>query len=305
MAGAKAAQPEGGPITAKPTAAPTPFTGLSLTGPPVDVGLGPQPGKSMVGAIAPSAGYGAGFQITGGGLVGLLESLPSTAVSTAISAAEAGAAAGALFGGAIEDLPRYDLGGAVGGADIDAGIAAGEAGGAAAAAGAGAGAAAGSAGGASGISTGAPGSIFSAAINIGMQELNAGITALGQAGGALVGGLQQTFGPGQFAQTKLGQQDWITRLVGGIVGAQPQLPNLAGPKQPAAGLTPEQAASAQQGQPAGEITAAGGNTNIHNAPLVNVENYHAPTNIHSAFNDLADRVGNSYTAATNAAFGAR
>lgn len=193
-------------------------TGQTFTTPP-----GGLPATKIGGMGAPQ-GLGSGFTITGGGLIGVAESIPSTVVNMAIAAAEAGGASGALYGGAIEDLATflyggaiansYDVGGAVGG-------------------GGGAGAGAGSGGSPSGAGGGGSpsGAVASAAINIGMQELNEAISKGGQAAGALVGGFQQTFGLQQFAQTPLAQNSWITRIVGGIAGAQPQLPNVAGQGQ--------------------------------------------------------------------------
>jgi hypothetical protein len=231
----------------------------------------------MIGAISPSAGYGSGFQVTGGGLVGVAESLPATAISMGMAAAAA-----ALYGGAIEDLPGF----------LDGGDPSGASGG-------GGGGTGGSPGGAGG--GGSPGSSsIGALIGIGFQELNEGISKAGQATGALVGGLQQTFGPGQFAQSKLAQSGWLTKLVGGFTGAQPQLPNTAGPKGGTPGLTPEQAASQQGGTPAG----GGGDTHIYQGPVnQGVQN----GDIHTTQNgeELGAGMHAGYTAAVNAQTGGR
>lgn len=238
---------------------------------------GPQPGASMVGAISPSAGYGSGFQVTGGGLVGVAESLPATAISMGMAAAAA-----ALHGGAIEDLVPYLDGG-----DVTPG-------------GPSAGGAAGSPGGAGG--GGSPGSSsIGALIGIGMQELNEAISKGGQATGALVGGLQQTFGPQQFAQSKLAQSGWITKLVGGFTGAHPQLPNTAGGKGATPGLTPEQAASEQQS--AAGAPGPGGPPSPSGGPLVHIENLNNYGNENSLGKSVGDHVQAGYN--TNALTGGR
>jgi hypothetical protein len=235
-----------------------------------------QPGPSMIGGMAPSAGYGSGFQVTGGGLVGVAESLPAQAVEAGIAAAEMGA----FYGGAVPwGLQHYADGGDV--------TAAGPSGGG------------GSPGGAGG--GGAPGgSTIGALIGIGMQEINEGISKGGQAAGALVGGLQQTFGPQQFAQSKQAQTGWLTKLVGGITGAQPQLPNTAGPKGGTPGLTPEQAASQQGGVGAvsNTVTNYGDGTN-HG---VIIENYHAGGDDERS---VGWGIHEGYTAAINAQTGSR
>lgn len=244
-------QPGGGPDVPKPGGPQAPSVPNM---PPIG---GPKPGPSMIGGIAPGAGYGSGFQVTGGGLIGVAESLPATAASMAASFG--------LYGGAIEDLPRFDNGGEPGGAGAPAG--------------------GGSPGGAGG--GGSPGgSAEGAIIGIAFQELNEAISKGGQAAGAVVGGLQQTFGPQQFAQSKQAQTGWVSKLVGGITGAQPQLPNTAGPKGGTPGLTPEQAASQQGGAPGG---GGGGDTHIYNAPVNNgVQNgdIHTSQNGEQFANDL-------------------
>jgi hypothetical protein len=190
-------------------------------------------------------GLGSGFTVTGGGLIGVAESVPATAASMGMAAAMA------LYGGAVEDLPSYLNGGDIGpdgsGAGPGAAGAAGS-GPAGAAAAAGPSAAGGSGTGAGG--GGAPGgSVIGAAIGIGIQEANEAISKSSQMAGALVGGLQQTFGLQQFAQTPLAQSGWINRIVGGIAGAQPQLPNMGGQSAGKAspegvpGMTPPQEAS--------------------------------------------------------------
>jgi tape measure domain-containing protein len=82
----------------------------------------------------------------------------------------------------------------------------------------------------------APGS--GVAVQIASQELNRAIQQAGKYVGIGIGGLEETFLP--FGGSKLAQSNWITKLAGGLAGASPALPNLAG--QAASGpLTPQQA----------------------------------------------------------------
>ena len=225
-------------------------------------GSGPAPrpstaggsGATQIGGLGAPPGLGSGFTVTGGGLIGVAESIPATIANAAIEAGAAAAAA--ATGGATEDLGMYYFGngGAVryfgDGGDAEAGGAAAAGTGGPGGNGAGGGSPGGGApGGAAGVGGapspaggggtgtgagggGAPGgSVVSAAIGIGIQELNEAISKGGQMVGAGVGGLQQTFGLQQFAQTPLAQNSWITRIIGGVTGAQPQLPNMAGQHQ--------------------------------------------------------------------------
>lgn len=247
-------QPGGGPQAPR-AGAPAPAVQQPHTG---------GPGPSLIGGMAPSPGWGSGFQVTGGGLVGLAESLPAQAIEAGIAAAEMGA----FYGGAIEDLPRYEDGGAVGG-------------------------------GGGGPAGGSPGgSTISALINIGMQELNEGISKGAQAAGALVGGLQQTFGPEQFAQSKQAQTGWITKLIGGFMGAQPQLPNTAGGKGATPGLSPEQAAS--QHMAAMSVGGDTDNSGQNHGVVINGD-------IHTTqpAEQFASGLHAGYTAAVNAQMGGR
>jgi hypothetical protein len=167
----------------------------------------PGSGPTTIGGIAPPAGQGPGFGITGGGLIGLVESLPSTAINTAITAAMAAAAGG----GAVTDygILGFAGGGAAPGGDVAS-------------------------------------SVMSAAINIGIQEINRAIGFAGQAAGIGVSGLMETFLPA--GGSELAQNNWVTRILGGIVGARPVMPNLVGKaasakQQTGSPLTPEQVAA--------------------------------------------------------------
>jgi hypothetical protein len=136
------------------------------------------------------------------------------------------------------------------------------------------------------------------AAQIGMQELNRGISAAGQAGGALFSGFLQTVLPA--GGSELAQNSWLTKWAGGIVGAKPQLPNVAGTKSASSGLTPEQMAESGGGAPPGAAAGPpGGNT--HNGPIVHIENFNAgDRGDASVANEIARHAG-----ATNSLTGSR
>ena len=100
---------------------------------------------------------------------------------------------------------------------------------------------------AGGMDGGAGGAAASAATQIGIQLLNRAIQQGGQVAGIAASGVIETLLP--FGASELAQNNWLTKIVGGIVGARPVLPNLAGGgKKTPEGLTPEQAAQMEQGQ---------------------------------------------------------
>lgn len=136
-------------------------------------------------------------------------------------------------------------------------------------------------GGGGGGSAGA--AVASAAMQIGIQEMNRAIQFGGQAAGIAADALIQTFLP--TGASELAQNNWLTKVVGGIVGAGVVLPNVAGQKKEAPkGLTPEQAAQYQgqqgptpeqvAGKPKGPGlgTAAGASINSGNTTNINVTN---------------------------------
>jgi len=172
----------------------------------------PQPGQqgpTQIGGAAPNAGIGSGMPGGGGGIIGGL-----------MSAATQGAASA---GG----IP------AVGGAAASAGVGAGMSSvGGGLAAGAGAGMAS------MGIGV---------AAQIAMQEIQRAIQYMGAVGGIWGEGLMETLLPTGGSQ--LAQNSWFTRIAGGLMGAQPQIPNLAGKSQNKAphgvsGMGPEPGAPA-------------------------------------------------------------
>ena len=192
-------QPPKGPPPASPGATSVLKLGTSTPGPTPPPALGP----TKIGGVAPPMGQGPGFGITGGGLIGIAESLPATAASAAIAAAAAGAQGG--------DVSWWGIGMQEGGSPLDAPAPIPQGGG-------------GSGPGAGGGNV--SGSIASAAINIGIQEMNRAIAFGGQATGTLVKGALETFLP--TGGSELANRNWLTRIAGGIAGAHPQLPNVAG-----------------------------------------------------------------------------
>lgn len=97
-----------------------------------------------------------------------------------------------------------------------------------------------------------------------MIELaNRGIKFAGQAAGIGVQGLMETFLP---AGSELANNNWITKIAGGLAGATPMLPNIAGKgDDDGSGPTPEQVVGQGQGpdgRPAGlpDPAAPAGNT---------------------------------------------
>ncbi|MBF9316556.1 phage tail tape measure protein [Mycobacteroides chelonae] len=102
---------------------------------------------------------------------------------------------------------------------------------------------------ASGLDLLAPGA--GQAAQTGMKLANRAIQYGGQVAGIGVQGLMDTFLP--TGGSELANKSWITKIVGGIAGAAPALPNMAGKST---------APPAQQGSPGqnGETQAKGGNT---------------------------------------------
>ncbi|EUA18479.1 phage tail tape measure protein, TP901 family [Mycobacterium xenopi 3993] len=97
---------------------------------------------------------------------------------------------------------------------------------------------------ASGLNMLAPGAGIAA--QIGIQEINRAIAYAGQVAGIGVQGLMETFLP--TAGSQLAQNNWITRIVGGIAGARPSCPTL--PASPACQATrPAAGAAAAAAKP--------------------------------------------------------
>jgi hypothetical protein len=78
-----------------------------------------------------------------------------------------------------------------------------------------------------------------------MQLANRGIKFASQAAGIGVQGLMETFLP---AGSELANSNWITKIAGGVAGAMPMLPNLAGKGDMSSQqLTPDQVVGQGQG----------------------------------------------------------
>lgn len=123
-------------------------------------------------------------------------------------------------------------------------------------------------------------SVASAAINIGIDEINRAISFAGQATGILASGVMETFLPA--GGSELANNNWITRFLGGIVGARPALPNVAGkPAQQGAeqqlGPPPLRTEHYGTGAPPGPVQ----NTGVH------IENYNVTQSEDRAGQDLA------------------
>lgn len=134
-----------------------------------------------------------------------------------IGGAEPPAGRGGGVGGGGKGFGNTGIGGAVAGSAISAGAAA--------------------------LDAMAPGAGQAAAIaaNIAIQEITRAIGFGAQAAGIGVQGLMETFLP--TGASELANNNWLTRIAGGIVGAAPAIPNLAGKAATTAmmqQLTPDQ-----------------------------------------------------------------
>ncbi len=94
----------------------------------------------------------------------------------------------------------------------------------------------------------------------GIKEANRAIQFAGQAAGIGVSGLLETFLP--TGGSELANKNWLTKIAGGLAGARPALPNVAGGKQGQSNLQPQQGQDGQpqQGQP-GQTNHININTN--------------------------------------------
>lgn len=113
------------------------------------------------------------------------------------------------------------------------------------------------------------GQVAAIAAQIGIQEINRAIKTAGQYAGIAVGGLMETFLPA--GASELAQNNWLTRIAGGLAGATPQIPNLAGNQQQQ-GPTAEQVAAMAPPLPPGNQHGTYG-PNFRPGPVVNIENY--------------------------------
>lgn len=114
----------------------------------------------------------------------------------------------------------------------------------------------GSAAGAAGMMAGGAGGPAAGALaQIGIEQLNRAIAFAGQAAGIGVSGLMETFMP--TGGSELANNSWFTKILGGVVGMKPLLPNFANVSGAANGV--------QQGQHLGnnpQGTPGPGNVNV-------------------------------------------
>lgn len=118
------------------------------------------------------------------------------------------------------------------------------------------------------------------AAQTGIKLANRAVQYGGQMAGHAVEGLMQTFLP--TGGSELANNSWLTRIVGGLAGASPQIPNTAGGQggQPPGPLTPQQVTSG----------GAPGVGNALGAPItVNYQNNGAPED--RAGRDIAHNLG--------------
>ncbi len=90
-----------------------------------------------------------------------------------------------------------------------------------------------------------------------VKLLDRGIKYLGQDAGIGVQGLMETFLPTGGSQ--LAQNNWLTKIAGGLAGALPAIPNIAGKAVP------------QQGQGGQGQQGAGNTTNVTHNTTINAE----------------------------------
>jgi hypothetical protein len=150
--------------------------------------------------------------------------------------------------------------------------------------GAGAGASAIGGGAAAGAGAGAATMGIGIAAQIAMQEAQRAIQQVGTYAGIGVSALQQTFSMGT---TKLSQGSWLNKIAGGLMGAQPSMPNVAGKheggSQPPGGPPPESALpSTPVAPPPGNIHSG----DVNNTG-VNIEHYHVTQGEDRAGADLS------------------
>lgn len=193
---------------AKQAPAPKPISPGDLTNPgltdpvpgvkqPTPPSIENTPPPGAVPTVAPVAGAPAPTLVPGGAVTPV--GVPTT---------------GTQIGSKVEPYAGYGPGLKIGGGLIGAAM----------------GAATSAAGAAGAMGGGGGGAAAAAAMQIGIQEIQRAIEFGAEVGGIAVQGLQDTFLP--TGGSKLAQENWITRIAGGIMGAAPALPNLAGSGDP-------------------------------------------------------------------------
>lgn len=196
------------------------------------------PGTVIGAQVDPPAGYGSGFQFTGGGLVGL-------AGQALAMAATSGAGAAGMMAGAASSG-----GGAAGG--------------------------------------GAASAIASLGIETGIKLAERGIEYGAQVAGIAAQGMLETFLPA--GGSELASNNWLTRIIGGVVGAAPAMANLAGGSNqstlPGVGApTPEQIAA--QGMDPNRTQHTGTQPPPGAFTAVNIETYNVTQSEDRGGQDLA------------------
>jgi hypothetical protein len=257
-----------GPTALRPTSIGGAGGGSSAgAGSPAGMGIGPAGGGISEG-IPLLGGGGTGTGI-GPGMAGLPQSAPFGAVGGR-SAPSNSVTGGRAWGSGTPASAGLGFGGGV------IGMAGGAASGAAGLA---------TSGAAMGMDGGMGGAAVSAAMQIGIQEIQRAAGAVGQYAGAAVGGLMETF---SLNDSALGDpsRSWLGKIAGAAAGVRPALPNAAGgegkpmaeagkekkdePPGPPGPLTPEQA-DATKAADAEKNGGSGGTTNTTNNN-VNVTN---------------------------------
>jgi hypothetical protein len=258
-----------------------PLTLAQLTDPglsnPVPAGAGTGRAGYTAGRSGGAPGGGGGGVGTGGlfpGLIGPPQSLPEIGFPGVGGGPEAGPT---VLGGLA---PKEGTGGGFGG--ISGGILGSALGAASSAAGLAV------SGAAMGMDGGAGGAAASAAMQIGVQLINRAVGQAGQVAGIAASGLMETLLP--FGTSEVAQNNWLTKVIGGVVGARPVMPNIAGgdgKKKAPEGLSPEQAAQFDAngkgpspedvaGKPAPDNGQGGGGQASSGAPVTN--NYNTTLN---------------------------
>lgn len=132
-----------------------------------------------------------------------------------------------------------------------------------------------------------------------MELANRGIKFASEAAGIGVQGLAETFLP---AGSELANNNWITKIAGGVAGAMPMLPNVAGKGgEDGSGPTPEQVVGQGQGpygRPAGlpDPAAAGNTDQSKNVSITNNNTFNAANySENSMANSIASAQQASYT----------
>jgi len=125
-------------------------------------------------------------------------------------------------------------------------------------------------GAAAGAGAGAASLGIGMAIQIAMQEAQRAIQYAGAVGGIATQGLIDTFLPTGGSQ--LAQNSWLSRIAGGLAGARPQVPNLAGKS------------TTQSGGGQGTLPPGGGNT-VNNQQGGDTNTTHNNVTINAQTND--------------------